>query len=93
MKIVFKCKEMIPFARASEHRMRLRYLSESDNAGFVTGHGENLSASHIAYLEQTHDFVRHFRRAVSDGLRSCRSAIEKRRPQNRVVTMNHRRGR
>ena len=53
---------------------------ESYNSGFVTSHGENLSASYIARLEQTHDFVRHFRRAVSNGLRSCRPAVEKRPP-------------
>src|SRR4029077_3237949 len=55
-------------------------FSESHNAAFVTSHGENLSASHIAYRKQTHDFVRHFRRAVRNGLRSCRCAIEKRCP-------------
>ena len=65
MKTVFKCKAMIPFARASQHRMRLRDFSESHNAAFVSRHDENLSASHIVYREQTHDFVRHFRRAVS----------------------------
>jgi hypothetical protein len=68
-------------------------FSESHNAAFVTSHGENLSASHIGSLEQAHDFVRHFRRAVRNGLRSCRNAIEKRPPQNRVVTMNDRRDR
>ena len=33
-------------------------------------------------VEQAHNFVRHFRRAISNGLRSCRCATKKRRPQN-----------
>ena len=73
--------------------MRLRGFTESQNAAFVSRHDENLSASHIAHREQTHDFVRHFRRAVRNGLRSCWNAIETRPPQNRVVTMNDRRDR
>ena len=68
-------------------------FSESHNAAFVPGHHENLAAPHIGSLEQAHDFVRHFRRAVGNDLRSCRCAIEKRCPQFRVVTMNDRRGR
>src|SRR5262245_23473669 len=41
---------------------------ESDNAGFVTRHDEHLFASHITYLEQTDNFVGHFRRSVSNRL-------------------------
>jgi hypothetical protein len=41
---------------------------ESHNAGLVSRHGGNLSASKIAPLEQAHYFVRHIRRAVSNGL-------------------------
>jgi len=68
-------------------------LTEGHNPAFVSGHHENLAAPHIGSLEQAHDFVRHFRRAVRNGLRSCRNAIETRPPQNRVVTMNDRRDR
>src|SRR5689334_18428624 len=51
-------------------------FSESHNAAFVSCHDENLAALHVACLEQAHDFVRHFRRAVSNGLRTCRNAIQ-----------------
>src|SRR3954454_18643962 len=67
-------------------------FAKSDNAGLVPGHHEDLFASHIGVFEKTNDFVRHFRCAVGNRLRCCRSAIEKRRPQIRVVTMNDRRG-
>src|SRR6267142_3596758 len=90
MTTVFKCKAMIPFAHASQHRMRLQDFFQKSQCRLRVRHDENLSASHIAHREQTHDSVRHFRRAVRNGLRSCWNAIETRPPQNRVVTMNDR---
>src|SRR5436309_3406685 len=65
-------------------------LSKGDNAAFVTGHDENLSSSHVANIEQTDNFVRHLWPAVSSGLRGRRNETKKSRPQNGVVTMNHR---
>src|SRR5437667_49105 len=49
--------------------------AERDNASFVPGHGKNLSAVQIGHSEQPHYFVRHFRCAVLNGLRRCRSLI------------------
>ena len=70
-------------SRAHEHTEGIaEILTESDNAVWVTRHDEDLFASHITCLEQTNNFVRHFRRAVCNGLRTRRNAIKERRPQN-----------
>ena len=42
MKTVFKCKAMIPFARASHIECVFEIFSESHNAAFVPRHDENL---------------------------------------------------
>ena len=51
--------------------MPLQVFAESQNTR-VSGHDKNLSASHIALLEELHDFMRELRRAVINGLRACR---------------------
>ena len=79
----FKCKAMIPL------RSRIRTSNASSRFFPKVTMPPSCPAMTKIFLlrtsltcEQAHDFVRHFRRAVSNGLRSCRNAIEKRRPQN-----------
>src|SRR5215472_6654000 len=68
MKTVFKARRWsLSFAHYNVEGL-FEIFPESDNPPFVAGHDEKLSTSHIAYLEQANDFVRHFRRAITNAL-------------------------
>ena len=67
-------------------------FSENDHTTFMTGHDNNLFRFYIRVFEKTLHGKGQFGRSVLSRLRRCRSAVEERRPQRRVVAMNDRSG-